>query len=258
MAESRKLSVYEKNQLLKYSLKEAELLAKGELPVEYFTGFVSFRELELKVNQNVLIPRVETEELLDLMIGHVLSLEEHISYLEVGVGSGAISLAFFDFLLKQNKKLIEEFVLTDISSKALIVAKENFSRLFKEETFSKVNFLESNLLEKVFNQKFNLIVANLPYIPSNKIAGLDRSVKDYEPILALDGGETGFELINEMLLQILNKNLLAKNTKIFLEVYEDHDREFIKNKFPKIAKEFSIEEFKDQFERQRFLVLQKI
>jgi release factor glutamine methyltransferase len=258
MVKSRKLSVYEKNQLLKYSLKEADLFTKGELPVEYLTGFVNFAELELKVNQNVLIPRVETEELLDLMTAHALSLKEPISYLEIGTGSGAISLAFFNFLLKQNQILLKEFFSTDVSNKALILAKENFSRLFKEEFLTKVNFLESNLLEKVINQKFNLIVANLPYIPSNKINGLDQSVKDYEPILALDGGETGFELINNMLLQILNKNLLAKNAKVFLEVYEDHNLEFIKEKFPKIYEEFSIEEFKDQFERQRFLVLQKI
>jgi len=141
----------------------------------------------------------------------------------------------------------------------LDVAKENFSRLFKTTTFfNKVEFLQTNLLENFSHQKFNLIVANLPYIPSKEIDKLDESVKNYEPLLALDGGETGFELINKMLEQILRKDLLSENGRIFLEVFETHNLSFIKENFPNIYKEFSIKEFKDQFLRQRFLVLQKI
>ena len=118
--------------------------------------------------------------------------------------------------------------------------------------------MQTDLLNSFPDQKFNLIIANLPYIPSTMIEKLDESVKNYEPILALDGGKTGFELINKFLEQIINKNILKNNGKIFLEVYEAHDVKFIKNNFPNICQNFLIEEFKDQFNRQRFLILKKI
>lgn len=255
---SRILSVYERNQLLKYSLKEAELLTKSELPVEYFTGFVNFKNLDLKVNQNVLIPRVETEELVDLLINFAISIYTPFSCLEVGTGSGAISAAFFDFLLKTKKIEFEELMITDISNEALNLAKENFTLLFGAAALSKIRFLRNDLLDNFPKKSFNIIVANLPYIPSAKIAGLDASVKDHEPLLALDGGKTGFELINKMLEQVLNQDLLVQDGKIFLEVYETHNVRFIEKRFRKIYEKFSIEEIKDQFERQRFLVLQKI
>jgi len=258
MTKSRQLSIYEKNQLLRYGLREDDLLARAEMPVEYLTGFVNFKNLEIKVNQNVLIPRVETEELIDLMIEFVDSLREPLAYLEVGTGSGAISLALFNFLSKQKRLLLDKLILTDFSAAALKVAKENFSRLFGAGSFSKIQFLENDLLSDFPKQKFNLIVANLPYIPSGRMNALDSSVKDYEPTLALNGGESGFELINEMLEQVLDKELLSGNGQIFLEVYENHNTQFIKEKFPKIFQNFSIREFKDQFNRQRFLVLQKI
>ncbi|MBU1033761.1 peptide chain release factor N(5)-glutamine methyltransferase [Patescibacteria group bacterium] len=258
MTKSRQLSIYEKNQLLRYGLKEDDLLARAEMPVEYLTGFVNFKNLEIKVNQNVLIPRVETEELIDLITNFIDSIREPLSCLEVGTGSGAISLALFDFLSRQKNLLLEKFILTDLSIAALKIAKENFSRLFGAGSLSKIQFLENDLLSGFLEQKFNLIVANLPYVPSGKMADLDLSVKDYEPILALNGGESGFELINKMLEQVLDKELLSEKGQIFLEVYENHNIQFIKKKFPKIFQNFSIRESKDQFNRQRFLILQKI
>lgn len=266
MAKSRQLSIYEKNQLLKYGLKEIDLINQGELPVEYLTGFVDFKDLTIKVNQNVLIPRVETEELVDLMTDSVSLNLKTISYLEIGTGSGAISLAFFDYLrrqksLQQKKQqknfLLKNLILTDVSITALTLAKENFLSLFNQELFPEVKFLQSNLLDQFSQDKFNIIVANLPYIPSQKINDLEKSVKDYEPLLALDGGRTGFELINKMLLQILHKNLLIKGGRIFLEVDQTHDLVFVQTYFPEIEENFFIQEFKDQFARQRFLVLQK-
>lgn len=258
MTTPRQLSIYEKNQLLKYGLKEVDLLDQREMPVEYLTGHVNFRDLEINVSRDVLIPRVETEELVDLLIKFANTLKEPLSYLEVGTGSGAISLAFFDDLLKHKDLFLEKIVLTDLSASALKLAKENFLGLFGATFLTKINFLENNLLTNFPQSKFNLIVANLPYIPSEKIKNLDASVKDYEPHLALDGGASGFELINQMLEQILDNDLLSANGRIFLEVDESHDQQLIKAKFPKIAQIFSIQEIKDQFGRQRFLILKKI
>lgn len=260
MSQNRVLSVYEKNQLLKHGFKEMDLLLRGELPVEYLTGWVEFRNLLVKVNQNVLIPRVESEELVDLMESFIAVLKKDISYLEVGTGSGAISLAFYDFLIKQEKVKIDKFVLSDISKSALELTKENFKNLFGQSasTLNQIEFLQSDLLNSFSNQKFNLIVANLPYIPSGEVGKLDQSVKKYEPILALDGGQTGFNLINKFLEQVLKKNVLTDDGTIFLEVYETHNIDFLNKNFPNICKLFLIEEFKDQFNRHRFLVLKKI
>lgn len=258
MHQNRILSVYEKNQLLKYGLKDSDLLSMGDWPVEYLTGFVEFKDLALKVNQNVLIPRVESEELIGLMGDFCIGIKNDVSYLEVGTGSGAISLAFYDFLLKQKKLKIKDFIVSDISSPALKLAQENFKNLFGQFVLNKIAFLQSDLLDDFANQKFDLIVANLPYIPSGEIEKLDQSVRDYEPLLALNGGFTGFDLINKFLEQILEKKPLTEEGKIFLEVYETHDIDFINKNFPNIYKNFLIEEFKDQFDRHRFLILKKI
>lgn len=248
----RQLSVYEKNQLLKYGLSEQDLIAHGEMPVEYLTGEIEFKGLPVSVNQDVLIPRVETEELVDLVTDFAKDLPE-VNYLEVGTGSGAISLAVFDTL----KNGVESFVVTDFSAKALQIAKDNFLRIFGDQALEKINFIESDLLNKVPKQKFELIVANLPYVPSALIAGLDQSVKDYEPLLALDGGETGFEIIEQLLQEIIEGDFLAEDGQIFLEVHESHNPDFIEKIAPKIAEHFSIEAINDQFGRNRFLVLEK-
>ena len=254
----RNLSVYEKNQLLKYDKKESDFLSYGEMPVEYFTGRVEFKGLDLMINENVLIPRVETEELVDLLVSN-LEEDQPLSYLEIGTGSGVISLAFLNILEKEglfNKN--NNFLLTDISKEALTVARKNLTDNLSQETLNQIAYLNTNLATAIENKKFNLIVANLPYIPSKDINELDQSVKDFEPILALDGGETGFELIAEFLFQVSDKKLLAMGGKIFLEVDQSHDQSFIKNNFPKIIDKYVISFIKDQFGRNRFLIIEEL
>jgi release factor glutamine methyltransferase len=258
MSSSRVLTVYEKNQLFKYGLKATDLLQKGELPVEYLTGKVEFGDLIVKVDQHVLIPRVETEELITLMKQFYLTLTDQLTYLEVGTGSGAISLAFYDFLSKQKHPKIKKFVVSDLSLFALDLARENFQCLFESAANELVEFYQSDLLSAIPSQKFNLIAANLPYIPSAEIKNLDTSVKNYEPLLALDGGQSGFELINQFLNQIMKRDMLSTDGQVFLEVYETHDKKFIKDHFPLIAQTFGIQEHRDQFDRHRFLSLQKL
>lgn len=259
MFQSKKLTIYEKNQLLKFSLKETDFLQRNDLPIEYFTGHVEFKSFDLEVNRSVLIPRVETEELVDLLIDFARS-KKTISYLEVGTGSGAISLSFLNFLLKQKELKINNFVVTDLSAAALQVAQANFAKHLNKEQLKQVNFLLSDLLDNsnLREHAFDLIAANLPYIPSEEIENLDNSVKNYEPLLALDGGKTGFELIYKLLNQIIEGHFLKDGGQIFLEVYENHNRKFISQNFPDLLEHFSIKEVKDQFARQRFLILQKI
>jgi len=255
MNKPRKLSVYERNQLLKYSLKESDLFSKGNLPVEYLTGFVNFAGLELRVDQNVLIPRVETEELVELIVGLIKKNNRPVKYLEVGTGSGAISLAVLAAVKNLRNLPINKFIMTDISEKALLLAKQNLQAHFTSTVASHVSFIQSDLLKKVTPQSFEVIVANLPYIPSGEMFKLDSSVKDFEPHIALEGGETGFELIAVFLQQILEGDYLASEGQIFLEVHESHTLKFITKFYQQFLNHFKIQEFKDQFLRQRFLLL---
>jgi len=253
----RKLSVYEKNQLLKYQKNEADFLEKEEMPVEYFTGFVEFRDLDLVVNQNVLIPRVETEELVDLLLDNYSNFDG-FSYLELGTGSGAISLSFLKELMKKDKKLPEQIILTDFSEQALEVAQENFSRHFNSSFLAKIKFLQENLTAGIEKKQFDFVVANLPYIPDGEISQLDSSVRDFEPHLALVGGKTGFELIAQLLNELLEKALLKENAKVFLEVDHSHGQNFIEKNYPQFLERFKIKFIKDQFDRNRFLILEQV
>lgn len=255
---TRRLSIYEKNQLLRHRFSEAELLSSGELPVEYLTGKIDFAGVELHLNSDVLIPRVETEELVDLLLETKQVNLSKLKYLEVGTGSGAITIALIVKMLKSNLlRNDQQFLLTDISDAALRVAKKNAKQILSQNIFSQLSFLNSDLLVSVKEEKFDLIVANLPYVPSDEIMQLPRSVKDFEPQLALDGGKDGFFYINKLLEQILARELLNNNTEIYLEVDQKHDLRFIKENYPIILEKFSIRAITDQFANHRFLHLKK-
>jgi len=260
---SKQLSVYEKQQLLKYGLSESDFLKKKEMPIEYFTGWVDFAGLTLKVNKDVLIPRIETEELVDHALEFLKNnCQQKLRILDLATGSGAIGLALMkqlDSLNFLDKNL--DFYLTDQSARALALAKSNYQKLLSKlvnKDNLQVSFLLSNLFAAIKdNLQFDLVLANLPYIPSLEIKNLSTSVKDFEPILALDGGKTGFELIARALDQILKKNILAKDAVLIFETYHTHNYQFVKNNYSSLFEKFKIKFIKDQFNRQRFLWLKK-
>lgn len=216
-AKPRSLSPYEKNQLRKFDISE-DLALASESPVEYLTHHVDFCDLDFYVDKHVLIPRIETEELVVLAIQTAQELYEKtgqkLEIIDVGTGSGAITCCVA-------KKLLElgipfKIKATEISSEALKVAKKNAKNLVPK---AEIEFIECNLLEGI-TQKFDLIIANLPYIPSERIAFLEKSVKDFEPHVALDGGESGLTLIHKMINQA--KKLVYSHSKILLEVDYTH------------------------------------
>jgi release factor glutamine methyltransferase len=261
---AKQLSIYERQQVLKHGLLLEEFLKNGEMPVEYFTGKVDFAGLILEVNQQVLIPRVETEELVD----HALTIlkkkqEKTLKVIDLATGSGAIALALINQLSLinfLNKKW--EFYLIDISEAAISLAKKNYQNLVSKHNFQnqvKVNFIISDLFEKVdSNLRGDLLLANLPYIPSKKIQKLPASVRLYEPLIALDGGKTGFDLIVKALNQVIENNLLAKNAILLFETDSSHDEQFVNSNFPFLLKKFKFKFIKDQFNRPRFLQLKKL
>lgn len=163
-------------------------LLKQDKPVQYVIGNVNFYGLTFKVNENVLIPRFETEELVEntiRLIKEKFPEKKNLKIIDLGCGSGAIGLTLKHFLPDA------DITLLDISEKALEVAKENASNLGLD-----VNFVLGDMLEEV-NDKFDVIISNPPYIETNE--EIEKQVLDNEPALALFGGDDGLDLYRKIL-----------------------------------------------------------
>lgn len=176
-------------------------------PIEYITNKKEFMNLELYVNQDVLIPRQDTEILVEEVINILQNIKaENIQILDMCTGSGAIAIA----LAKNVEKCIVDAV--DISSGALEVVRKN---VVKNQVEDKINIINSDLFSKVPNKKYNLIVSNPPYIERNVIENLDKQVQK-EPIIALDGGEDGLDFYKK----IINKasSYLESNGYLCFEI----------------------------------------
>lgn len=159
-------------------------------PIEYITNKKEFMNLELYVNQDVLIPRQDTEILVEEVINILQNIKaENIQILDMCTGSGAIAIA----LAKNVEKCIVD--AADISSGALEVVRKN---VVKNQVEDKINIINSDLFSKVPNKKYNLIVSNPPYIERNVIENLDKQVQK-EPIIALDGGEDGLDFYKKII-----------------------------------------------------------
>lgn len=175
-------------------------------PAEYITGFVEFYHCKIEVDRSVLIPRPETEILVDL-IAKDLSTQDLSSktLLDLCCGSGCIGIA----LKKRFPNL--RVILSDISSEALLNAKKN---AYQNEV--SIEFLEGDLLVPLAGQKIDYLVCNPPYVTEAEYAQLDTSVKAYEPKLALVAGQTGLELYKTLARDL--KSHLNQPYKIWLEI----------------------------------------
>ena len=165
--------------------KAVERLLQGE-PLAYVLGSWDFFGLSLQVDRRVLIPRDDTCAVTELAIHYGLGLKTGPRILDLCTGSGCIGLAI------ANRIKDARVTLADISKDALSVAKVNISNL---KLSARVSCLQASALEppKPFLGKFDLIVSNPPYITGKEMTELDCSVKDYEPHLALYGGEDGLD-----------------------------------------------------------------
>ena len=171
-------------------------------PLQYIEEYVPFYSISLKVDERCLIPRPETEYLVQIIKDNIESPKK---VLDVGTGSGCIALMM--------KSIFPNSEVTgiDISEEAIQLANEN-SKLNSLE----VSFFQSNLLENVEESDHDLIVANLPYIPTENLNELDREVIDYEPLTALNGGKDGLEIISNLIHQLEEKDY--KKVNLFLEI----------------------------------------
>ena len=179
-------------------------------PLQYITNNQEFMGLNFFVNENVLIPQPDTEIIVEETLKkckELLLKNAKIMIFELCSGSGAIAISLANFLGDK-----AEVLASDISAKALEVAKYN-----NEKNNTNVRFIESDLLENVQEQKFNIIVSNPPYIRSDVINELSKQVQN-EPHLALDGGEDGLEFYKKIIEQSCNH---IKNGYLILEIGYD-------------------------------------
>ena len=155
-------------------------------PLAYILGERAFMRNTFKVNKATLVPRPETELLVESLvrIAPLLKREGDVKILDIGTGSGAIIVSLLDYL--PNAKGVG----VDISVDALIVAKENSEKI---GVTGRIGFVRSDVFSKLpLEKKFDIIVSNPPYIPAGDIAGLDKDVQQ-EPRGALDGGADGLD-----------------------------------------------------------------
>lgn len=165
--------------------------AKHE-PIAYILGEKAFMKNSFKVTEATLIPRPETELLVESIarVAPMLKSDGDVKILDIGTGSGAIIVSLLDLLPKAKG------VGVDISVDALIVAKENSERIGVKE---RCGFVHSDLFAKLpLDKKFDIIVSNPPYIPEKDMAGLDEDVKK-EPVTALVGGKDGLDFYRRII-----------------------------------------------------------
>lgn len=204
-------------------------------PIQYERGWVEFYKLKFKVSEDVLIPRPESE----LLVDEVLKIAPK-SVLDLGTGSGCIAISIA-LSLPETKVSGSE-----VSQKALEIAKQN-----AKFHHAKVDFILSDLLESI-TECPEVIVTNLPYIPTERIPYLDSSVKDWEPHVALDGGEDGFGLYRKLFAQISKKGWKPK--LLVGEIDYTHG-EIAINEAYKYFPKAQIEVKKDLAHKQRILII---
>ncbi len=193
-----------------------ERLSKGE-PIQYIIGKAWFMELQLLVNSNTLIPRPETEELVDYLIKHLKTKgNKNVQILEIGAGSGCIPIAIAKYYPSATITSI------DISSDALDIAKKNAETNHVTINWKQLNFLDHQQWNTLGS--YDIIVSNPPYVRKAEAATMHTNVLAYEPYTALFV-EDNDPLIFYKAIQDFCKDHLNKNGAVFLEINEGLGKE---------------------------------
>lgn len=183
------------------------------IPIQYITNNQEFMNLNFYVDENVLIPQPDTETLVEEVINEYK--EKKCEILDLCTGSGVIAISLAKYINESN------IVASDISMKALQIAKLNAE---KNLVRKKIEFIESDMFNKIYKDDFDIIVSNPPYIKTKVIEELDKQVKN-EPYIALDGGADGLKFYK---IIIENAYKYIKNEgKVFLEIGYDQKNELI-------------------------------
>jgi len=192
-----------KNQLK--TLREWVQRRKNREPIQYITGKVGFYNLILNITPDVLIPRPESERLIEVLV-EALDKKSDISILDIGTGSGCLALALSKEL--PNSKITG----IDNSTKAIEIAELNAKILEIENT----NFIKMDFLNNSLEKKFDIIISNPPYIPKEEMTSLMPDVKKFEPYSALTDSADGLTFYHR--ISEISQNIINANGWIILEV----------------------------------------
>lgn len=227
-------------------LKRGVMRAGTSEPIQYILGEWEFRELTLKVDRRALIPRPETEALVQLLLDdEQLKSEPSPIILDYGTGTGCIALSIAKEL--PNARVIA----ADISDEALSLAKENAVALGLDSRVGFVNVGNVDLADLLEPNTISAIISNPPYIPSATCDTLEPKVKDFEPRLALDGGPDGMDITRAIIEEAAM--LLVGGGSIFLELSaEDNQPELLRPYMESLSFE-DVRVLPDMFNANRFL-----
>lgn len=218
--------------------KDVKKLAKGISP-QYMLGYAWFLGYKIMVERGVLIPRFETEELVEWALD---SLKDGDTVLDLGTGSGCITVALGK---EAEKKGIKDLTLyaSDITDKALRMSEENFLNYDLDVTTRKANVL-------IGLAKFDKIISNPPYIKENEKKDMDQNVLQNEPKEALFGGKNGIEFYEKFAKQV--RDHLNSHGEFFLE-YGFSEKEQLEDLFARELPDFDIEFRKDMAQKPRMV-----
>jgi len=216
-------------------------------PLQYLLGETEFYGYKFLVDEGVLIPRPETEILVDTVISYIKqSNKNNWNVLDIGTGTGIIPISISKYFSNTQNKIL--FVATDISKTALENAKKNIEL----HHIQNIQLIQSDT-SKDLSGKFDIIISNPPYISEKQFQNLQKEVKNYEPKSALFGGEKGLTYYKKILQNA--ENFLNKDAKIFFEIGANQ-----KDDMEKIIHKFNykiIDSIKDYNNLYRVLVLEK-
>ena len=223
---------------VKQNQKDVKKLAKGISP-QYILGYAWFLGYKIMVERGVLIPRFETEELVEWALD---SLKDGDTVLDLGTGSGCITVALGK---EAEKKGIKDLTLyaSDITDKALRMSEENFLNYDLDVTTRKANVL-------IGLAKFDKIISNPPYIKENEKKDMDQNVLQNEPKEALFGGKNGIEFYEKFAKQV--RDHLNSHGEFFLE-YGFSEKEQLEDLFARELPDFDIEFRKDMAQKPRMV-----
>lgn len=226
-------------------------------PKQYQQGYAEFYKLKFKLTPDVLIPRPETELIVDWVLQALevrpligvaglssirLDGTKRPTLVDVGTGSGCIVIS-----VAKNAPAVKAIAI-DISSQALEIAKKN-ARLHHVE--SKIFFVENDLLTN-FKESPDIITANLPYIPSARLMHIDPMVRDFEPRLALDGGYDGFEIYRKLFRQMGDQHI---KPKLFIGEIDSEQADLAKVEGQRFFPEARVEIKPDMAKKDRFIII---
>ena len=232
MGVTREFLITNSNQMVTKDVIQKYLIAierrKRNEPVAYITGKKEFWSNDFMVNHGTLVPRPETE----LLIYKLISLYKNkkVNILDIGTGSGCILLSLLSELKEAKGTGI------DISSKAIITAISNARKM---KLLNRSRFKVFNL-KNFYSTKYDLIVSNPPYIPFKDIKNLSKDIKNFEPLVALNGGNDGLDIIKKIIYK--SDCLLKKNGILAIEIgynqYSKVNKLLKYNRYREVSKEF--------------------